>query len=94
MTVVDDGDSLAVEEEGTVPLVVGVVEYAVLFTTQKLNANYDFFETDIDNTVDASPLSIGFEMTERTIDGFTLILDALPDTVNYRFNWLCRINTV
>lgn len=95
LTVEDPTASPSTEEGGTVVLQIGVTEYAVVFGTEKVNAEYEFIEDDISNEVDGEDqLEIGYVMDERTVSGFRLLLDALPDTVNYRFNWTVRIDAM
>ena len=87
-----DDHSLPIEEGGTLNLVVGVQGYSVNFAQEKLSADYDFLEADVQNTVDGSPLSLDWEITAKTTTGFTVTFNALPDTTNYTFNWLVRVN--
>lgn len=91
LEVVDPSGALATEEGGAVILVIGVTQYAVLFTRAKLGADYDFIESDIANDVDGDPLIMGMTMTDRAVLGFTLILDSQPDTANYVFRWRVRL---
>lgn len=88
-------DSLATSEGGEIALIEGTDEYIVLFSSAKLSADYDFVESDIANEVDTlDQLSIGFAIEDRTIDGFKLILDALPDTANYVFRFRVQVNEI
>jgi hypothetical protein len=86
--------SLSTEEGGALSLSVGVTEYVVPFTVQKLNSDYDFIESDISNTVDEDPMVIGFTLTERTATGFKLQLDSAPDTGNSVFRWKVQVTSI
>jgi len=90
----DSGQPLSIEEGGALALTSGIVEYTVIFTYAKSGADYDFIESDIDNDVDGSPLTIVPTMSDRTIDGFTLTLDSEPDSSNYIFHWRVRVTSV
>lgn len=81
---------LSIEEGGALALSVGVPQYTVVFAQAKLNALYDFIESDVTST-DPNPLLITPSMLERTDTGFTLQLDGLPDTANFIFNWRVRV---
>ena len=96
LEITDDDNSLAVEEGGALALTIGVTEYDVLFTQQKLSADYDFIERDIVNEEDGSDqLAIEADrMTNRTVNGFTLSLDAQPDTANYIWNWRVKVTAL
>lgn len=85
-----DDHSLPVEEGGQIHSVIGQTDYTVVFAAPKLR-EYDFIEADVTNIVDDDPLELGWTITERPLDGFTVRFDALPDTVNYLFNWKVRI---
>lgn len=92
-TITNDDNSLAVEEGGALALVNGVSTYAVLFTIPKLNADYDFIESDVvPGTGDVLLLEPTMQL--RTVDGFTLNLDGAPDSSTYRFNWRVKCTTV
>lgn len=86
-----DNHALQVEEGGVFALSVGVQEYPVVFAQEKLSPDYDFVENDITNETDGSPLSLSWDFTNRTALGYTVVFDALPDTVNYFFHWKVRV---
>lgn len=87
-------NSLAVEEGGESALTEGVTEYNIPFTVEKLNPDYDFIEDDISNEEDVDPLSIGYNFTNRTATGFTLVLDSQPDSANYLFRWRAKVREI
>jgi hypothetical protein len=74
-------------ESGFVNLAIGQVVVPVQFLSRKSSPNYVFAVLEIENVIDANPMFIGIVPVARTIDTFTLNLDAAPDTVNYVLRW-------
>lgn len=94
LEITDTGGALSIEEGGALALVVGQTEYAVPFAAAKVNPDYDFTERDISNEDDADPLVIDFTISDRTVDGFTLLLGSQPDTANYTFRWRVQVISI
>jgi hypothetical protein len=82
-----DGATAGQEESGFVNLEIGQVVVPVQFLARKSSPNYVFAVLEIENVIDANPMFIGIVPVARTIDTFTLNLDAAPDTVNYVLRW-------
>lgn len=91
--VIPPGSTLAQYiEDGVKALSVGVQVYTVTFATAKINADYIFDESFIENTTDASPLGLTFAITNKTTTTFQVTLTGgTPDTVSYSFNWAVRV---
>ena len=89
-----DQNSLAVNEGGALYLPVDQLVAPILFSQEKLSADYDIVEHDITNETDVNPLEITYNFTDRTIEGFTLVLDSAPDTVFYRFRWRTTVTEI
>jgi len=75
-------------------LPVGQLEVPILFSQAKLSAEYDIIEHDITNEADLNPLQIDYNFTERTTEGFTLVLDSPPDTANFKFRWKAKVPSI
>lgn len=93
-TLPGNASSPAVSEHGVFPLTTGVNEYLVPFVTDKISVDYEFLELAVENVVDLNKLSINASPSNRTVSGFNVLLDALPDTDNYRLRWDVLVNTV
>jgi hypothetical protein len=75
-------------ELGSVPLISGQDYINVVFQTVKANASWWFSNLDVENTLDVNPLKIYWTtVTNRTTTGFTVLLNAAPNTANYVLNW-------
>lgn len=93
-TICDNAGSLAYTEHGITPLPIGQSSLIVMFTATKSSVNYSFTELAVENLVDPSPFSIVAEVVNRTQDIFTVDLDGLPDTGNYRLRWNVYITSL
>lgn len=78
--------SLVGSLEGYVNLDIGQTKITETFSAQP--SEYHFMYAYVENTTDASPfLGIGWTCTDRSLTGFTIDIDASPDTANYVFYW-------
>lgn len=83
-------DPLAYLESGYTNLMIGTQVTAVVFTVTKA-AVYDFIELEIVNVTDANPVNFSFEVTAKSLTGFTVTLSGLPDTSNYYLQWTVQV---
>ena len=82
-------------QRGSVQLVVGQSYVDVVFHSSQTNANWILVACEIVNTTDATPLNISpGVITSRTLTGFRVQLEGLPDTSNYFLNWAINGNIV
>lgn len=59
----------------------------VMFKTEKASATYTFVELSVENVIDAEQQIPNCTCVSRRKDGFTVLLDELPVTANYRLRW-------
>lgn len=93
-TVCDNGGSLAYTERGSTPLVQGSPVLTVAFTVPKASEAYSFIELAIENLVDPNALSLSAEVVFRTVSGFTVDIDGLPDSANYTLRWNVYVTNI
>lgn len=93
-TICDNAGSMAYTERGLTALPIGQSTLIVTFNTTKASTNYSFTELAVENLVDPSPFSIVAEVINRTQVSFTVDLDGLPDTGNYRLRWNVYITSL
>lgn len=86
-SICDNAGSLAFTEHGVTALVQGSASLMVTFTGTKASDAYSFTELAIENTTDANPFALIPEVTSRTNTGFTVSINGIPDTANYRLRW-------
>lgn len=85
-----DGSVLS-DENGAISIASGASSFSGSFLTQKgTELDYVFEAAYIENTTDANPLIIGWEITGKTVNGFTVTLDSITDTANYVFRYRVR----
>jgi hypothetical protein len=79
---------------GVTPLVSGQSFINVVFTSPLSSASWTFIECRVVNTLDSAPLNIwpGI-VTSKTASGFSIQLDAIPDSNNYYLEWTVRPTT-
>lgn len=77
-------------ESGLTQLTVGVQSKAIVFTVTKAAA-YVIVEAEIVNTLDATPIDLGWKITSESLTGFTVLLSGLPDSANYFFRWYVQV---
>jgi hypothetical protein len=78
-----------VSEKRITPLINGQSYIDVLFGSRKVDNDWEFIELQILNTTDPDPLNIwpGI-LTDKTVDGFQLQLNGMPDSNNYYLHWM------
>jgi hypothetical protein len=76
---------------GLTPLVSGQSFISVVFPTPLSSSSWTFIELRVVNTLDPNPINIwpGI-VTSKTASGFTVQLDGLPDSGNYKLEWTVR----
>jgi len=77
-------------ESGYTNLTSGQQTKVITFTVAKI-AVYDFVELEIVNVTDATPINFSFEITAKSLTGFTITLSGLPDTANYYLQWTVQV---
>lgn len=93
-TVCDNAGAPAFTERGLTALVQGSPVLTVAFVTVKASEEYSFIELAVENVVDPTPLSLNAEVVSRSISGFTVDIDGLPDTGNYRLRWNLYVTNI
>jgi hypothetical protein len=82
-------------QRGMVQLVLGQGYVDVVFHSTQTNSNWILVECEIVNTTDSTPLNIAPGIiTSRTLTGFRIQLEGLPDTSNYFLRWAINGNIV
>ena len=87
LIVVNNQGSPSLFENGITNLAANVQSATVQFTTQKLSSQYTFNELGIENTLDASPLTILPTLVSHSTIGFSVVLNGITDTANYKLRW-------
>lgn len=92
--VVNNNQSPSFFERNSTSLTPGVTTLTITFQQTKINADYTFNELEVRNTTDASPLDINVTVTSKTRGGFTVELNADPDTGNYLLDWEVQVEII
>ena len=74
---------------GRAQLSVGTKTVTVIFSTPMNNANY-ILSFGKENLLDSKPIYLWENITEKTVNGFTIVFNAAPDTGNYYLNFMTR----
>lgn len=77
-------------ESGYTNLPINQQVTAITFTVTKA-AVYDFIELEVVNVTDATPIKFSFDITAKSLTGFTIALSGLPDSANYFCQWTVQV---
>lgn len=87
-----DDHSAEIEESGVLQLTVGTSLYTVVFGTGKIGTySFDATGTKIVDTLDGSPVTLTWAISQQTANGFTVLFNQSPPTANYAWDWLVRV---
>jgi hypothetical protein len=82
-----DGLELKGDQTGSQAIANAASSVSVTFGTAHADASYQVLCT-IENTIDGSPLVLGWAVTAKSPAGFTITLSAAANSANYVLNWL------
>jgi len=94
LIVVNNQGAPSLFEVGVADIPIGVQSVSVIFATEKLSGDYTFNELAIENTVDLSPLTILANVQSRSKFGFTVSLNGITDTANYKLRFEVEVVVV
>lgn len=63
---------------------------SITFLTTKAST-YDFVELEVVNVTDATPITFSIDITAKSLTGFTIRLNGLPDSNNYYVQWTVQV---
>ncbi len=92
LVVVNNQGSPSLFENGVTNLASGVQSAVVVFSTKKLSSQYTFNELAVENAFDAAPLVILPTLVSHSVSGFSVVLNGITDTTNYKLRW--EVNVV